>query len=661
MDAIRAITHALRWRVEREGTVPPQVRVAPDAHNPGSYLICIGDGGPTSFVTSWREGEPFTPEIADRWVEEYWRIQARPTPTIHNPIGIRARGSAELADILAYRIREHLGVEGDYRATLIPDRLAIQVEMLAPEYLRGLTFTFTGDELPLPIRNIMRNGLPNPFGGVVITETTPGITLNAPLTYNDIQRANYPTWPATGGIMTTATTATNAPALNLYRTPEQEVRFREYCRRYDTNELSPEQWTEYVNLGAMQACPTGIPVPVAVPPRPRIKVKVWRDDYREWQVSIKVGGQNRDLPTIAVIKSLLPPSDKHFLPSRQGRYSRTLNLLRVALNAGLSAQSLHDALRAWVVATEGATTNVESDIPILDEGTAALLNAMPATLEVGGKVYKLVPTKEIDSRPLIKRVRDRAITLAKVEGDAIRGRATTDARVVVREAESRAATLRAEVERERAAVTLRAPEWVINSGRPHCYRDGCWNVEMKVLCRVKEIRYTVGVWNRVLYWNPLDNGRPNSYYETWRMPVWVRLREGGIYTKDDISCKGFCSTHIESYMCMELQGLPPTLQSAEHLLSLEQIIGRGMQVVNLNSPLNTNVKRYWPAFLEQLPPVPIKLMTSGERADRYIIPGGRTVETWRAAYPGVTWDREELIEQEAATIFHVPEVGNATR
>jgi len=92
---------------------------------------------------------------------------------------------------------------------------------------------------------------------------------------------------------------------------------------------------------------------------------------------------------------------------------------------------------------------------------------------------------------------------------------------------------------------------------------------------VKEIRYTVSTWNRVLYWTPLCLDRSNSYYENWRMPVWVRLREGGAYTKDDISCRGFCSTHIESYMCMELQGLPQALLSAEHLLSLEQIIGEG--------------------------------------------------------------------------------------
>jgi len=71
------------------------------------------------------------------------------------------------------------------------------------------------------------------------------------------------------------------------------------------------------------------------------------------------------------------------------------------LNGGLSAQSLHDALRAWVVATEGATTNVESNTPILDDSTAALLNAMPATLEVGAKCISWYQRRNWMPAPLL--------------------------------------------------------------------------------------------------------------------------------------------------------------------------------------------------------------------------------------------------------------------
>ena len=656
--------------------------------------------------------------------------------TRNTPAGTRPRDSTELGEILAYRMREHLGALVDYTATLLPNRLAIQVVMIQPEYLRGFTFTFSGGELPTNIRS-MRNGVvdtglvpPNvnlevnaiheeinrvtaglpaardaahaqfTYNDMTLTEAEarwPRVrvvrtdagdeaavpTAPLPTTINDIQRAYYPAWAAaadavaygtgmlrtTGGNMATVTNpAGNAtivgaaftPAITV-RSPEQEVRLAQLEVMYTTVQMTNAQIDERNVLLRMAACPTPVPsVPPAPRPAPRVRVRVWRDDYNQWQVGVAVGGNNRDLPSVAVVKSLLPPADKHFLPSRVGRHRSTLYALRTALEGGLSAQSLHDALRAWVVAAEGAATNVQSDSPILDESTAALLNAMPATLEVGGKVYRLVPTKELDARPLIKRVRERALNLARVEGEGIRTRARTDARVVVSEAEARASTLRMEVERERAAIGNRAPEWVVNSGRPHQYMDGYWYVEIKVLCRVREIRYTVSSWNRVLYWTPLNGDKPNSYYETWRMPVWVRLRPDGHYTKDDISCRGFCSTHIESYMCMELQGLPPTIQSAAHLTTLEGIVSRGMQVINLNSPLNTNPKKYWPAFLEQIPPVPLKLLTSGERTDRYIIPNGRTIERWQAENPSIVWDRSELIEQEVATIFRVPEVGNAT-
>lgn len=593
MDPAVAITRALRVRVGPG----PQIRVEPDAHNPGHYLVCIGDGGPTSFVIAWREGEPFTDEIARAWAEEYRLLQlyGGPHTVTFNP------------------------------TIPIPRDVYLEVNRVHDEINRVT------------------------LGALAANPDWADAVMGQP-----IRR--------TGGTMATAT---NAPAVPVtprgVRTPEQEVRFQTLQAESTRRVFLNLELAEWQRLQGMAPCPT--PLPPVTPPRPRIRVKVWRDDYQQWQVMMTVGNNGRELPSISVIKSLLPPADKHFLPSRQGRHTRTLNLLRVALDGGLSAQSLHDALRAWVVATEGMPTSAESDSPILDESTAMLLNAQPATLEVGGKVYKLVPTKELDARPLIKRVRERALSLAMVEGEGIRTRARTDARVVVSEAENRAATLREEVERERRAMGNRAPEWVANSGRSHRWQDGYWYVEMRVLCKVVEIRYTVSSWNRVLHWTPLNvDNRPNSYYEQWRMPVWVRLREEGHYTKDDISCRGggYCSTHIDSYMCMELQGLPPVLTSANHLLSLEQIIGRGMQVVNLNSPLNTNPRKYWPPFLEQLPPVPLKLMTCGERADRYIIPNGRTIERWQAEHPDITWDRSELIEQEAATIFHVQEGTNAT-
>jgi len=97
--------------------------------------------------------------------------------------------------------------------------------------------------------------------------------------------------------MATATNETVTPGTPaVYRTPEQEARLAELGRMFATVIMTPEQAIERTRLLRMAPCPT--PLPPVIPPRPRIRVKVWRDDYREWQVMIKVGEGNRELPSI---------------------------------------------------------------------------------------------------------------------------------------------------------------------------------------------------------------------------------------------------------------------------------------------------------------------------------------------------------------------------
>src|SRR6267154_875604 len=89
--------------------------------------------------------------------------------------------TVRLADILAYRLREHLGAQVDYNATLMPNELAIHVEMIQPEYLRGLTFTFRENEpLPAPILagtvERWENTPMAPNTWVPMTNLTPGET-----------------------------------------------------------------------------------------------------------------------------------------------------------------------------------------------------------------------------------------------------------------------------------------------------------------------------------------------------------------------------------------------------------------------------------------------------------------------------------------------------
>jgi len=107
-------------------------------------------------------------------------------------------------------------------------------------------------------------------------------------------------------------------------------------------------------------------------------------------------------------------------------------------------------------------------------------------------------------------------------------------------------------------------------------------------------------------------------------------------------------------MCMELQGMPPALTCNDELKALENIISRGMMVVNLNSPLCTDPNRYWPDFREQIHPTPLRLMATLGRSDQYIVPNGLSMERYKEANPGLAWDRFETIQQETDGIFRVP-------
>jgi len=449
----------------------------------------------------------------------------------------------------------------------------------------------------------------------------------------------------------------------VMRTREQEARFAELNRMYNTVIMLPDQLDERASLSRMTAYTPTPTVRTAeqearlvelrsmdIPPR--TYVRVHRDQYNTWNVSVKVGTENRDLPSIAVIKSLLNPADKHFLPSRQGRYRGTLGILRIALNAGLSAQSLHDALRAWVMATENRITEAESSIPAtgIDEATSVLLRAQPATLEVGGRVFRLVPSNEVDVRPLITRVRQRTIAQARVETDALRERARTDARVLTTEAERQAARTRAEAEEIARRAGAKVPDWVRDSGRPHYYSSGYWNVELRVNCYLRDIRFLVREWGTILHWKPIVVANHNpDWYAQRKCPLWFRVSEDGRYDKNSITSGDWDTPHIGSFMCMELQNQPPVIKEYYHLINLEKAISRGMQVLNLNSPLSRAVDNYFPAIKEQIPVIPIKML----RGDVAIQPESRTLAMFREANPSITWDSAETLAEENNGVFSV--------
>src|SRR6266436_642412 len=127
--------------------------------------------------------------------------------------------TVRLGEILAYRLREHLGARVDYNATIMPNVLAIYVEMIQPEYLRGLTFTFRENEpLPAPILRL-RHGDPNTVRFTYQPDPAQFITLQAnPLAY-DIETRNVRENPVMATVM---------------RTREQEARLADLERMWAT-------------------------------------------------------------------------------------------------------------------------------------------------------------------------------------------------------------------------------------------------------------------------------------------------------------------------------------------------------------------------------------------------------------------------------------------
>lgn len=101
-------------------------------------------------------------------------------------------------------------------------------------------------------------------------------------------------------------------------------------------------------------------------------------------------------------------------------------------------------------------------------------------------------------------------------------------------------------------------------------------------------------------------------------------------------------------MCMDLFARPDKVESIEHLMALEKAISRGMQVVNLNSPISRAVDNYYPALKDQLPVIPIKYLKGD-----WLEPRAITKAAFKESNPSITWDYEESLVQESNGTFNV--------
>lgn len=406
---------------------------------------------------------------------------------------------------------------------------------------------------------------------------------------------------------------------------------------------------------------------------PKLRIKIWKDidigyrDYRVWNIAIKHGVSNVILPDVKILRTFMPRSEQAKVTcSLRGSYSTDYNL-KTALSAGVPVQVVHDAIKAWFISSHLASKDAESTTDLERHEQSILLEANPATLSYGGKLFRLVPTGEADITPLLKRVRSKVIASAQVESVAIKDRASRDGRLVIVQAEEKARAIRDEINREKAATLSRLPDWLMTSGRACRWMVGArlpgWQILLNLKIHLTDIRLFVAPWNTVLHWNPVYPKGVEHYRDRVLAKAWFRYIPSmeGRYSMDDIAAMDGDTTHLAHHGCMDIQGRPTRITSNEDLASLERAISRGLNVINLNSPLSTDLSTYNPSFLEQIPPMVVKFLRNEFRITPRLLRHGHgavpdryeTIEAWKALYPAITWDRVETIAQEGEGVFAV--------
>lgn len=394
--------------------------------------------------------------------------------------------------------------------------------------------------------------------------------------------------------------------------------------------------------------------------------------YGGWEIRVNRNGANMGLPDVGVIKSLLPPEWKRLLGGRHSRRRRTDYYLTQALEAGLPTQVLHDTLQAWAFTWIKATAEVSSiaNAPSPSADESFLLTAQPATIFVGGKSFKLVPTGERNNTNIYRHIRDKAKAVAQIEVQAKLDKAQTDARIMIAEANERATATRREVEQLRASLGNQAPEWARLSGRPIKYADGSWYIGLKVSTYLEDIRYRVDAWHATLHWNPIRVPSHNeAYYQARPMPAWFLLSADGRYDMYYVMADYWNTVHTADRACMELQGLPTRVDSFNRLRDLENAISRGVRVINWNSPLSRSWDRFYPLYQEQIPPMFKSIILQEISLPEGNAGGIATPEEYltRAnsgapeGRPRISWDRVETDAQDLAYTFTVGPTTGTTR
>jgi hypothetical protein len=209
-------------------------------------------------------------------------------------------------------------------------------------------------------------------------------------------------------------------------------------------------------------------------------------------------------------------------------------------------------------------------------------------------------------------------------------------------------------------LASRPPQWAVDSGRPIRRLSMIdYQVGLSITPYIETIRYRIAYWNGTLVWNPLRPDRlDQSYCARHPFRMWLTLRPEGVYSFDDLSGDNEYTTHTSDRACMSIQGMPGRINSNRALTLLEEGISRGVRECNINSPLSTDLRKYNPIYLSQLPMV-VRNLLDGHyviRPDLAIPDPGQdrvTPEAWLATHPQHRWDNFIPDSVDAAQTFTV--------
>lgn len=394
--------------------------------------------------------------------------------------------------------------------------------------------------------------------------------------------------------------------------------------------------------------------PPQVAPRYHVRVRnEGRQGRPSWRFDLRKDGFVVDGPPNkrALVPFLPAPWDKRILANRR-RYHQNYDFgLNECLADGMAPQLAADALKAWLVMSDEQPTEanaIEHGGP--DETALLLAKAQPAILTAGGFSYRLVPCHGVDHKPKFQTIARKLKEIAEAQVASIKEQARVSAQAAIADARGEAEQVREEIAQLRAGMGNQPPPWVRNTGKAvHWSNMGSWEVELHVGINIREIVDTIDRWNSILVWHPIIQGPLIAR-------AWVPVDIEGRYSFESIhmDAEAGNTVHLSTRRaCMHLQGLPSMLNGAAALARLENAISRGMQVVNLNSPLA--YEDFNRSYREQLPPAVRSILSNRafvhNEVDRY-----PTIAAFLAARPAqASWNEVRTIREEAEETFTLPE------